>query len=63
MRYNNISFCVCERPSLVILICKVHKQELDDCSIFRLILSALQTATYNLDNFLVPILNPPLKRE
>ena len=37
--------------------CKVHKQQVDDCTPFRPILSALQTPTYNLANVLVPILN------
>ena len=38
--------------------CKVHKQQVDDCPPFRPILSALQTPTYKLAKFLVPILNP-----
>ena len=41
--------------------CKVHKQQVDGCSSFRPILSALQTPTYNLAKFLVPILNPLTK--
>ena len=43
--------------------CKVHKQQVDGCSPFRPILSALQTPTYNLAKFLVPILNPLTKNE
>ena len=42
---------------------KVHKQEVDGCSPFRPILSALQTPTYNLAKFLVPILDPLTKNE
>ena len=43
--------------------CKVHKQQVDGCPPFRPILSALQTPTYNLAKFLVPILNPLTKNE
>ena len=38
-------------------LCKVHKQEVHGCPPFRSILSALQTPTYNLAKFLVPILD------
>ena len=43
--------------------CKVHKQQVDSCHPFRPILLALQTPTYNLAKFLVPILNPLTKNE
>ena len=43
--------------------CKVHKQQVDGCPPFRPILSALQTPTYNLAKFLVPLLNPLTKNE
>ena len=43
--------------------CKGHKQQVDGCPPFRPILSALQTPTYNLAKFLVPILNPLTKDE
>ena len=43
--------------------CKVHKQQVECCPPFRPILSALQTPTYNLAKFLVPILNPLTKNE
>ena len=43
--------------------CKVHKQQVDGCPPFRLILSALQTPKYNLTKLLVPILNPLTKNE
>ena len=43
--------------------CKVHKQQVDGCPPFRPILSALQTPTYNLAQFLVPILNLLTKNE
>ena len=42
---------------------KVHKQQVDGYPSFRLIFSALQTPTYNLAKFLVPILNPLTKNE
>ena len=51
------------RPGTMYWICKVHKQEVDGCSPFRPILSALQTLTCNLDRFLVPILDPLTKNE
>ena len=44
------------RPGIMYGNCKVHKQ-VDGCLPFRPILSALQTPTYNLAKFLVPILN------
>ena len=43
--------------------CKVHKQEIDGCPSFWLILLALQAPTYNLVEFSVPILNPLTKNE
>ena len=50
-------------PRTMCGICKVHKQEVDGCPPFRPILSALQTPTYNLAKFLVPILDPLTKNE
>ena len=44
-------------------LCKVHKQEVDGCHPFQPILSPLQTPTYNLAKFLVPILDPLTKNE
>ena len=44
-------------------LCKVHKEEVEGCSLFTPILSALQTPTYNLAKFLVPILDPLTKNE
>ena len=38
--------------------CKVHKASVGDCPPFRPILSALNTPTYELSKFLVPILKP-----
>ena len=49
------------RPGIMYENCKVHKQQVDGCPPFRAILSALQTSTYNLAKFLVPILNPLTK--
>ena len=37
---------------------KVHKRIIDNCPSFRSILSAINTPTYNLAKFLVPILSP-----
>ena len=51
------------RPGIMYGNCKVHKQQVDGCPPFRPILSALQTPTYNLAKFLVPILNPLTKNE
>ena len=45
------------RPGIMYGNCKVHKQQVDGCLPFRPILSDLQTPTYNLAKFLVPILN------
>ena len=51
------------RPGITYGNFKVHKQQVDGCPSFRLILSALQTPTYNLTKLLVPILNPLTKNE
>ena len=51
------------RPGIMYGNCKVHKQQVDGCPTFRPILSTLQTPTYNLAKFLVPILNPLTKNE
>ena len=51
------------RPGFMYENCKVHKQQVDGCPPFRPILSALQTPTYNLAKFLVPLLNPLTKNE
>ena len=51
------------RPGIMYGNCKVHKKQVDGSSPFRPILSALQTPTYNLAKFLVPILNPLTKNE
>ena len=42
---------------------KVHKQEVDGFAIFRPILSVLQTPTYSIAKFLLPILDPLTKNE
>ena len=44
-------------------LCKVHRQDVDGCPLFRLILSALQTPAYNLAKFLVSKLNTLTKDE
>ena len=51
------------RPGIMYGDCKLHKQQVDGCPPFRSILSALQTPTYNLAKFLVPILHPLTKNE
>ena len=51
------------RPGIMYGNCKVHKQQVDGCPPFRPILSALQTPTYNLAKFLVPLLNLLTKNE
>ena len=51
------------RPGVMYRNCKVNKQQVDGCPRFQPILSALQTPTYNLAKFLVPILNPLTKNE
>ena len=51
------------RPDAMYGFWKVHKQEVDGCPPFRPILSALQTPTYNLAKFLVPILDTWTKNE
>ena len=51
------------RPGIMYGNCKWHKQQVDGCPPFRSFLSALQTPTYNLAKFLVPIVNPLTKNE
>ena len=46
------------RPGIMYGSCKVHKKCVDGCPPFRPILSALQTPTYKLAKYLVPILEP-----
>ena len=46
------------RPGVMYGSCKVHKASVENCPPFRLILSALNTPTYKLAKFLVPILKP-----
>ena len=44
------------RPDIMYGPCKVHKDIIDNCPPFRPILSAINTPTYKLAKFLVPIL-------
>ena len=46
------------RPGIMYGSCKVHKTSVGNCPSFRPILSALNTLTYKLAKFLVPILTP-----
>ena len=39
-------------------LCKIHKNLVDNCHPFRLILSAIKTPSYNIAKHLVPILEP-----
>ena len=67
---NNTSNEMCKfvkpvgtRPDIMYGNCKVPKQQVDGCPPFQPFLSALQTLTYNLAKFLVPLLNPLTKNE
>ena len=44
------------RPGIMYGLCKVHKDIIDNCPPFRLILLVINTPTYKLAKFLVPIL-------
>ena len=46
------------RPGVVYGSCNVHKASVENCPPFRPVLSALNTPTYKLRKFLVPILKP-----
>ena len=46
------------RPGILYGLCKVHKKSVNGSPPFRPILSAINTPTYNLAKFLVPILSP-----
>ena len=45
------------RPGIMYGLCKVYKDIIDNCTPFQLILSAINTPTYKLAKFLVPISN------
>ena len=44
-------------------LCKTHKKVLDKCLPLRPILSAIKTPSYNLDKFLVPLIEPITKKK
>ena len=44
------------RPGIMYGLCKIHKDIIDNCPPFRLVLSAIYAPTYKLAKFLVPIL-------
>ena len=44
-------------------ICKVHKDIINNCPTFRTILSAVNTPTYKLAKFLIPILKSSTSNE
>ena len=49
---------VSTRPAVMYGSCKVHKASVESCPPFRPNFSALNTPTYKLTKFLVPLLNP-----
>ena len=51
------------RPGIMYGLCKVHKDIVDNCPPFRPILSAINTPTYKLAKFLVPILKSLISNE
>ena len=51
------------RPGVMYGSCKVHKANVGNCPPFRPIFSVLNTPTYKLAKFLVPILKPLLTNE
>ena len=51
------------RPGIMYGLCKVHKDIIDNCPPFRPILSAINTPTYKLAKFLVPILKSLISNE
>ena len=62
--YNNIK-PVGSQPRRMYCLCKVHKEpknsDLNHCPPFRPILSAINTASYNIAKFLIPIMEPHTK--
>ena len=51
------------RPGVMYSLCKVHKASVGNCPLFRPILSALNTPTYKLAKFSVPVLKPLITNE
>ena len=49
------------QPGKLYGLCKVHKEAIDGCPPFRPIISAINTPSYNLAKFLLPILEPITK--
>ena len=54
--YNNKLRPVGSQPGVLYGLAKVHKKVINGCPAFRPILSAIETPTYNIAKFLVPIL-------
>ena len=46
------------RPEIMYGSCRVHKKYVDGCPTFGPLLSLLQSPTYRLEKYLVPILDP-----
>ena len=51
------------RSGIMYGLCKVQKDTIDNCPLFRPILSAINTPTYKLAKFLVPILKSSTSNE
>ena len=51
------------RPGIMYGLCKVHKDIIDNCPPFRPIFSAINTTTYKLAKFLVPVLKSLISNE
>ena len=49
------------QPGRLYGLCKVHKDSVDGCKPFRPILSAINTPTYEISKFLIPLLEPLTK--
>ena len=60
--YNKIMPVGCQ-PGKMYGLCKVHKEAVDGHKPFRPILSAINTPTYQIAKFLIPILEPFTKNE
>ena len=57
MLYKKISPLGCH-PEISYIQAKIHKPVIDNCPSFRPILDAINTPSYKLVKFLVPILSP-----
>ena len=60
--YNNIS-SIGSQPGRLYGLCKIHKESVNGHKPFRPILSAINTPTYALSKFLIPLLEPITKND